>query len=105
MEDLSLKDTKRGSEALGQASVRLQAINKCGLPGKNKGWYLQFMLIPKLLWPLLVHEISTSTVDHRSQNKQVYKKITRGWSHLDVAMYCGKAKLRLPLKSIVEKLD
>ncbi|GFN92193.1 craniofacial development protein 2-like [Plakobranchus ocellatus] len=30
----SLKDIKCGSEALEQVSVGLQAIDKCGLPGK-----------------------------------------------------------------------
>ncbi|GFO47349.1 reverse transcriptase [Plakobranchus ocellatus] len=47
--DSSLKDTKRGSEALQQASVGLQAIYKCGLPGKYRMWCLQFLLIPKPL--------------------------------------------------------
>ncbi|GFN81629.1 reverse transcriptase [Plakobranchus ocellatus] len=74
--DSSLKDTKRGSEAFEQASVGLQAIDNCGLPGKNKMWCLQFMLIPKLFWPLLVYEISTSTEESKEapppKKKQVH---------------------------------
>ncbi|GFN79759.1 reverse transcriptase [Plakobranchus ocellatus] len=58
LHDSSLKDTNRGSEALEQASVGLQAIDKCGLRGKFKVCCLQFMLIPKFLWPLLVNEIN-----------------------------------------------
>ncbi|GFN98474.1 reverse transcriptase [Plakobranchus ocellatus] len=54
MVDSFLKDTKGGSKALEQASVRLQAIDKCGVPGKYKVLWLQFVFIPKLLWPLLV---------------------------------------------------
>ncbi|GFN88120.1 reverse transcriptase [Plakobranchus ocellatus] len=50
--DSSMKDTRRGAETLELASESLLAINKCGLQGKFKIWCLQFMLIPKLLWPL-----------------------------------------------------
>ncbi|GFO04110.1 tectonin beta-propeller repeat containing 2 [Plakobranchus ocellatus] len=51
----SLKDTKCRYEALEQASMGLQALYKCGLPEKYKEWCPQFMLIPKLLWPLLIY--------------------------------------------------
>ena len=103
--DASLKDTKRGKETLEQTAEGLQAIEKSGLQGKHKLWCLQHMLIPKLLWPLLVYEITSSTVE-RIEAK--INKFTRRWLHVppcltDVALYCRQAKLRLPLKSIVEE--
>ncbi|GFO04134.1 reverse transcriptase [Plakobranchus ocellatus] len=63
------------------------------------------MLIPKLLWPLLVYEISTSTAESIETK---INRFTRKWlefprGSMDVAMYCHKAKLRLALKSIVEE--
>ncbi|GFO37205.1 reverse transcriptase [Plakobranchus ocellatus] len=67
--------TKRGSEALEQTSVGLQAIDKCSLPEKYKVWCLQFMLISKLLWPLL-DEISSSTV--KSTEAKI-NRFTRKW--------------------------
>ena len=67
-------------------------------------WCQQFILIPKLLWPLLIYEICSTTVEAIEAK---INKVTRRWlgvppSLTDVAMYCGKAKLKLPLKSIVE---
>ncbi|KAK3797119.1 hypothetical protein RRG08_060463 [Elysia crispata] len=63
------------------------------------------MLIPKLLWPLLVYEICSTTVEAIEAK---INKFTRRWLGLlpgltDVATYCRKAKLRLPLKSILEE--
>ncbi|GFN90762.1 reverse transcriptase [Plakobranchus ocellatus] len=84
------KDTKHGIEALEQVSVGLQAEDKCGLPGKYVVRCLRFMIIPKHVWPLLVHEISTSAVESiKGQNKQVHKNMARDPSgQIDVAMYC-----------------
>ncbi|GFN82623.1 reverse transcriptase [Plakobranchus ocellatus] len=55
--------------------------------------------------PLIVYKISTFTVE--SIEAKIYR-FTRKWLGVsprvtDVAMYCRKAKLRLPLKSIVEE--
>ncbi|KAK3738959.1 hypothetical protein RRG08_006526 [Elysia crispata] len=100
--DSSMKDTKRGLETVELANEGLLAINRCGLQGKLKVWCLQFMLILKLLWPLLVYKICSTTVE---AIKAKINKFTRRWLGVltDVAMYCRKAKLRLPLKSILEE--
>ncbi|KAK3785133.1 hypothetical protein RRG08_021933 [Elysia crispata] len=63
------------------------------------------MLIPKLLWPLLVYVICSTTVEAIEAK---INKFTRRWLGVppgltDVAMYCRKAKLRLTLKSILEE--
>ena len=104
--DSSMKDaTKRGLETVELATEGLLAINRCGLQGKLKVWCLQFMLIPKRLWPLLVYEICSTTVE---ATESKINKFTRRWLGVppgltDVAMYCRKAKLRLPLKYILEE--
>ena len=54
---------KRGIERVGLATKGLLAINRCGVQVKFKVLFLQFMLIPKLLWPLLVYEICSTTVE------------------------------------------
>ena len=63
------------------------------------------MLIPKLLWPHSVYEICSTTVDAIEAK---INKFTRRWLGVppgltDVAMYFRKAKLRFPLKSILEE--
>ncbi|GFO02696.1 reverse transcriptase [Plakobranchus ocellatus] len=74
--DSSMKDTRRGAETLELTSESLLASNKCGLQGKFKIWCLQFMLIPKLLWPLLVYDICSSTVEAIEAK---INKYTRKW--------------------------
>ena len=103
--DDSLKDTQRGCETKQTAEEGLKKIDNCGLPGKYKVWCLQFMLIPKLLWPLLIYDICTSTVEAMEAKMNKY---TRKWLGVppgltDVAFYCRQAMLKLPLKSIVEE--
>ena len=74
--DSSMKDTKRGLETVELATEGLLAINRCGLQGKLKVWCLQFMLIPKLLCPLLVYEICSTTVETIEAK---INKFTRRW--------------------------
>uniref|UniRef100_A0A0L8FYU4 Uncharacterized protein n=1 Tax=Octopus bimaculoides TaxID=37653 RepID=A0A0L8FYU4_OCTBM len=82
----------------------LETIDSCSLPDKYKVWCLQFMLIPKLLWPLLIYDICLSSVETMEAK---INKYTRKWlivppSLTDVTLYCHQAKLKLPLKSILE---
>ena len=103
--DASLRDTKQGKETLKTTEEGLEIIDSCGLQGKHKVWCLQFMLIPKLLWPLLIYDISTSTVETMEGK---INKYTRKWLGVPpgltkVALYSRQAKLRLPLKSILEE--
>ncbi|KAK3738754.1 hypothetical protein RRG08_035634 [Elysia crispata] len=71
----SMKDTKRGLETVDLATEGLLAINRCSLQGKLKVkvWYT---LIPKLLWPLLVYEICSNTVEAIEAK---INKFTRRW--------------------------
>ncbi|GFN82174.1 reverse transcriptase [Plakobranchus ocellatus] len=78
--DSSTKDTRRGAETLELASESLLAINKCGLQGKFKIWCLQFMLILKLLWPLLLkarHSALSRTESARKKRSQKRKNQER----------------------------
>ncbi|GFN92640.1 LOW QUALITY PROTEIN: reverse transcriptase [Plakobranchus ocellatus] len=105
--DSSMKVTRRGDETIELASESLLAINKCGLQDKFKTWCLQFMLIPKLLWRLLVYDICFTTVEAIEAK---INKYTRKWLKVhpglsDVAMYCRKAKLKLTMKSILEEIN
>ncbi|MCG8432275.1 MAG: hypothetical protein MJA29_14040, partial [Candidatus Omnitrophica bacterium] len=103
--DATLKDTGAVQKTKEFAENGLNTIDKSCLIGKFKIWCLQFMLIPKLLWPLLIYEISTSTVESIEAKINRY---TRKWLGVppgltDVALYCRSAKLKLPFKSLVEE--
>ena len=103
--DDTLRDTRQSKETAQSSEEGLRKIDRCPLPGKYKIWCLQHMLIPMLLWPLLVYEIATTTVEAMESK---INKFTRKWLGVppglsDVALYCRQAKLRLPLKSITEE--
>ena len=103
--DRTLKDTRQAKGLALSMETGLGKIDCCPLPGRHKVWCLQHMLIPMLLWPLLVYEIATSTVEAMEAK---INKFTRKWLGVppglsDVALYCRQAKLRLPLKSLVEE--
>lgn len=103
--DTTLKDKNASKDTEEMLSNGLGAIRKSGLIGKFMIWCLQFMLIPKLLWPLLIYDIPVSTVE-RMEAK--INKFTRKWlgvppSLTSVALYGKNTKLRLPFKSLVEE--
>ena len=73
----------------------LPTINKC----------FQFVLLPRLLWPLTIYEIGLSVVEKLERKVNRY---TRKWPGLppalrSVALYSRSTSLRLPLRSIVEE--
>merc|ERR1712237_52979 len=101
----SLKDTNRVKEIRDTLESGWKAIDRRPLAGKHKIWCLQHMLITKLLWPLLIYEISLTTVEALEAK---INRFTRKWLGVppcltDVALYGRQAKLRLPFKSITEE--
>ena len=46
----------------------LKKVDRCRLPGRYKAWMLQYMLLPRLMWPLSIYNVPMSFVD-RLQNK------------------------------------
>ena len=101
--DSSMKDTKRSQETAELATEGLLAIDRCGLQGKFKVWCLLFMIIPKLLWPLLVYEITSIEAIEATIIKFTRRCLGVPPDLKDVAKYCHKANLKLVLKSIVEE--
>ena len=69
-------------------------------------WLFQFVLLPRLLWPLTIYEIGLPAVE--GLEKKVNRCI-RSWLGLppgmypSVALYSKSAKLRQLLRSIVEE--
>ena len=88
---------------LQQTIEGLQAIEP--LQGRFKVWMFQFVLLPRLLWPLTIYEIGLSVVEKLERKVNRY---TRKWLGLppalsSVALYSRSTSLRLPLRSIVEE--
>ena len=63
----SLSYRNQGQQIQQSAEAGLKAIDKTSLPGKFKCWCLQFVLYPRLLWPMLIYDLALSRVERIEQ--------------------------------------
>ena len=68
----TLTDRHRRVEVQRTALEGLHAIEKSELPGKLKAWCFHHGLLPRLLWPLQIYEISLSRVETIQQHINKY---------------------------------
>ena len=103
--DESLKDINQAKETQRTFQEGLHKIDCCPPQRKFKVWCLQHIFIPILLWPLIVYEIETSTVESMEAKINQYTRkwlgLPPGLSH--AALYCRQAKSKLPFKLVVEE--
>lgn len=102
----SLRDSDTILQTKADLTAWLTAIDKSGLPGKFKAWIYQHGVLPRLLWPLLVYELSISTVEILEQN---ISRFLRRWLGLpqfpsSIALYGHSTKMQLPISSLSEEL-
>ncbi|KAG1925338.1 hypothetical protein F2P79_025614 [Pimephales promelas] len=96
-----LTDKQMGNAVKKQLADGLARINLSQLPGKYKVWCYQFTLYQRIMWPLKMSEVPSSTV---SKLDSLANSYIRKWLGLprclsDVGLF-GKTKLQLPLRSI-----
>lgn len=99
MADLS--DTHMPATIMQQLTDGLERIDMSHLPGKLKVWCYQFTLYQRLMWPLKVCEITSSTVMKMDAKANSF---IRKWLGLprclsNIGLF-GKCTLQLPLMSI-----
>ncbi|RXN38269.1 reverse transcriptase [Labeo rohita] len=101
----SLKDSAAIKQTKRDLTIWLTAIDKSGLPGKFKAWIYQHGVLPRLLWPLSVYEVPTSTVEALEKS---ISQFLRRWLGLprslsSIALYGHSTKLHLPLIGLSEE--
>jgi len=103
--DVSLKDTNNISRTKNQLQDGLKLIYKTGLPGKFKAWLYQHGLLHRLVWPLMLYEIATSTVEgfERLINRHLRRWLGVPPSFTSVGLYDRTNQLKLPMTSIIEE--
>lgn len=103
--DSSLNDHKNISRVKVQLHLGLKQINKSGLPGKFKAWLFQHGLLPRIMWPLMLYEIPTTTVEglERVISKQLRRWLGVPPSFSSVGLYGTSNQLQLPISSLVEE--
>ncbi|MGH0118129.1 UNVERIFIED_CONTAM: hypothetical protein FKN15_044431 [Acipenser sinensis] len=102
--DGDLKDTVRVGEVRQQAVEGLKSIDSSALPGKLKLWCFQFGLVPRLLWPLTMYEVSLTTLE---KLEALISSYIRKWLGVPrclsrVGLY-GKGILQLPVSALTEE--
>ena len=103
--DEFLTDKSMRGAILQQTIEELQAIEAAPLQGRFKVWLFQFVLLPRLLWPLTIYEIGLSVVEklERKVNRYTSKWLGLPPALSSVVLYSRSTSLRLPLRSIVEE--
>ena len=84
----------------------LKKVDRCRLPGRYKAWMLQYMLLPRLMWPLSIYNVPMSFVD-RLQNKitaSLKKWLGLPRSMSPACLYSKSAKLRFPFSELTEEV-
>ena len=55
-------------EQIAEVEKSLDAeVKKCKHPGRYKSWLQQYMLSPRLMWPLTIYNIPASKVEKRQR--------------------------------------
>ncbi|XP_052223903.1 uncharacterized protein LOC127839559 [Dreissena polymorpha] len=103
--DASLKDTNNITRVKNQLQDGLKLIDQTGLPGKFKAWLYQHGFLPRLMWPLMLYEIATTTVE---RIERVIKRHLRRWlgvppSYTSIGLYGRTNQLQLPMTSLVKE--
>lgn len=90
--------------SLGKTWLRDWKIDKSGLPGRLKLWYMQFGLFPRVMWPVSVYKVPLSKVEKLERVVNAYIKKWLGVPRClsSVALY-ERGILQLPINSLVEE--
>ncbi|XP_052268662.1 uncharacterized protein LOC127870041 [Dreissena polymorpha] len=103
--DASLKDTNNITRVKNQLQDGLKLIDQTGLPGKFEAWLYQHGLLPRLMWPLMLYEIATTTVEgfERVINRHLRRWLGVPPSFTSIGLYGRTKQLQLPMTSLVEE--
>ncbi|KAL2104213.1 hypothetical protein ACEWY4_001081 [Coilia grayii] len=96
-----LSDKQMGEAVRKQLADGLAKISESQLPGKYKVWSYQFILYPRVMWPLKMCEVPSSVADKmdRLANSFIKKWLGLPRCLSDVGLF-GRNMLQLPLRSI-----
>ncbi|KAK0148024.1 hypothetical protein N1851_012273 [Merluccius polli] len=99
-----LKDAEQVEQLRQDTISGLKQINTTALPGKLKLWCFQFGLLPRLMWPISIYEV---TLSHAKRLERLVNVQVRKWLGLprclsSIGLY-GNGALSLPISSLVEE--
>lgn len=103
--DCSLKDKASVQTTIRKLETCLATVDKSGLPGRFKVWLYQHCILSHMLWPLLVYEVTMSTVETLERKISCYLRRWLGLPRsLTSAALCGRSNmLQLPISNLEEE--
>lgn len=80
-------------------------MDKSGLSGRFKAWIYQHGILPRIIWHLLICEVTMTVVEAFEQRMSNYLRIWLGLPCRlgNIALYGNTNKLRLPFSSAREE--
>ena len=100
------KSTRQGQRQQVEKQVNddLKKIDNSYLPGTFKTWLYQHALLPSLVWPLMLYDVPSSTVEalERITSRHLRKWLRIPPNFSSVGLYGKSNRLQLPLSSLVE---
>ena len=102
---IPLTDRHCGTEIQETTAKGLKSIDKVELPGKTKVWMFQHGLLPRLLWPLQIYEVTLTRVEKIQAhiNRYLRKWLGVPPSFTTLGLYSKSAKIQLPVSSLEEE--
>ncbi|XP_052268407.1 uncharacterized protein LOC127869787 [Dreissena polymorpha] len=100
----SLRDRDNAKKLKQQVEDDLKKIDRCGLHGKLQAWLYQHALLSRLLWPLMLYEVASTTAEalERTTSSHLRKWLRVPPSFTRIGLSGKTKKLQLSLSSLVE---
>ena len=82
----------------------LKKLDECDLTGLQKCWGYQYMVLPKMKWPLSIYEIPFSTVTlwEQKTNKYLRKWLGVGHTLSRLCLFSRESSAALPVDSLLD---
>ena len=102
--DNSLNDKAKEQRIKTQLQEGLRNIDRSELPGKFKAWIFRYGILPRLMWPLMLYEITTTTVEMLERTISKHQR----WLGVppcftSIRLYGKTNQLQLPISSLSEE--
>ena len=104
--DGSLSDRNSSVELADKVLAGLTTIGRSHFTGTQKLWILQYLLIPRIQWPLLIYEVSISLAFKLEEKVSVFirKQLHLHHSASSLCFYSSASPCPLPIKSLSSAL-
>ena len=104
--NVSLDENEQILEVERNLENELKKIDRCKIPGRYKSWILQYMLLPRLMWPLTIYNVTASKVE--AMQRRITTKLKK-WMGIPKnlstdCLYSKSSKLKLPFSSLNEEV-